>query len=116
MVPFSPRLGQDLGAEPEPVTVAALLGPSALSVQPADERDQSAGFTWSLGVYDDAQVHVDDDAELDLDAAISASPGIDEVAWDDREVFVLAAPTLCAGGVLAAAVLALLDDRVRATD
>jgi len=37
------------------------------------------------------------------------------VEWYDREVFLLAAPTLCADGVLACAALTLLDDRVRST-
>lgn len=115
VVPFSRRLAEDIGFEPDAVTVAELLHPGGLSVQPTDDRDQSAGFTWTLGVYDDAQVHVDDDAELELDAVLASAPGVNEVSWDDREVLVLAAPTLCADGVLVAAALTLMDDRVRAS-
>ena len=119
VVPFGAAL--DMGDEPA-ATVADLLGPGGLSVRPADARDQPPGgpavFTWDLGIYDDARVHyddIDDGAGLAVDAALAAQPGIDEVEWSDREIFLLAAPTLCADGVLAAAALALLDDRVRAT-
>ena len=119
VVPFA--AGLEMDDEP-PATVADLLGPGGLSVRPADAGDQPPGepiaYTWNLGVYDDARVHYDDaedGAELDLDAALLERPGIDGVEWSDREVFVLAAPTLCADGVLAAAALTLLDDRVRAT-
>ena len=118
VVPFAAAL--DMGDEP-PATVADLLGPGGLSVRPAEARDQPPGepavFTWNLGIYDDARVHyddTDDGAALDLDAALAEHPGIDEVEWPDREIFILAAPTLCADGVLAAAALTLLDDRVRA--
>jgi hypothetical protein len=119
VVPFGASL--DMGDEP-PVTVADLLHPGGLSVRPADDQDQQPDepvvFTWSLGVYDDARVHYDDTedgAATDIDAVLAEHPGIDRVEWYDREVFLLAAPTLCADGVLAAAALTLLDDRVRAT-
>jgi hypothetical protein len=118
-VPFAAEL--DLDDEP-PATVADLLGPGGLSVEPAEDGDQPSGgpavLTWNLGVYDDARVHYDDTdagAALGLDAALAEQPGIDGVVWDDREVLLLAAPTLCADGVLAAAALTLLDDRVRTT-
>jgi hypothetical protein len=118
VVPFTAALELD---EP-PATVADLLGPGGLSVRPADPTDQPPGepatYTWNLGVYDDARVHyddVEDGAEVELDAALAERPGIEAVEWYDREVFVLAAPTLCADGVLAAAALTLLDDRVRST-
>lgn len=117
VVPFAVAL--DMDDEP-PATVADLLSTGGLSVQPAAEHDQPLGepavFTWNLGVYDDARVHyddTDDGAEIGLDAALAERPGIDELVWDDREIFILAAPTLCADGVLAAAALTLLDDRVR---
>jgi hypothetical protein len=120
VVPYSTSLAEDLGYAPTPVTVADLLGPGGLSVQPArsDEQvpDEPADITWSLGVYDDARVHyddTDDGAEVDLDAALAEQPGVDRVEWADREVFLLAAPTLCADGVIATAALTLLDDRVR---
>ncbi len=119
VVPFAVALEMD---DEPPATVADLLGPGGLSVRPADPTDQPPGepaiYTWNLGVYDDARVHYDDTedgAELDLDAALLERSGIDRVEWYDREVFILAAPTLCADGVLAAAALTLLDDRVRST-
>lgn len=101
-----------------PASIDDLLSPGGLSVQvnrPDDRRldGSTATFHWDLGVYDDARMHYDDGAELELDAALSAQPGVEEVAWMDREVFYVSAPTLCADGVLAAAALALLDDRVR---
>ena len=120
VVPYAASLGT--GDEP-PVTVRDLLDPGGLSVRPADEHDQPPGgpeaYTWNLGVYDDARAHyddVEDGAELGFDEVLGSRHGIDEVVWDDREVFVLAAPTLCADGVLAAAALTLLDERVRVTD
>ena len=120
VVPFAGGLEMD---DEPPATVADLLGPGGLSVRPADVRDQPPGepaiYTWNLGVYDDARVHYDDTedgAEVELDAALAERAGIEAVEWYDREVFVLAAPTLCADGVLAAATLTLLDDRVRSTD
>lgn len=122
VVPFSTFLAEDVGFEPDPVTVADLLHPGGLSVQPARSDEQVPGepadLTWSLGVYDDARAHYDDPddgAGIDLDAALAAQPGVDRVEWCDREVFLLAAPTLCADGVLATAALTLLDDRVRST-
>lgn len=118
VVPFAVALEMD--GEPA-ATVADLLGPGGLSVRPAGADEQppgAAGFlTWNLGVYDDARVHyddVDDGAEIDLAEGLLEHPGIDEVDGYDREVFLLAAPTLCAEGVLAAAAVTLLDDRVRA--
>lgn len=120
VVPFATSLAEDVGLEPAAVTVADLLHPGGLSVEPArdDEQvpDASADLTWDLGVYDDARAHyddTDDGAEIDLDTALAGQPGVDRVEWCDREVFLLAAPTLCADGVLAVAALALLDDRVR---
>ncbi|WP_299928647.1 hypothetical protein [uncultured Nocardioides sp.] len=120
VVPYSTSLAEDLGYAPTPVTVTDLLGPGGLSVQPAldDEQvpGQPADLTWSLGVYDDARAHyddLDDGAEVDLDVALAGQPGVERVEWADREVFLLAAPTLCADGVLATAALTLLDDRVR---
>jgi hypothetical protein len=118
VVPFAVAL--ETGDEP-PATVADLMGPGGLSVRPAEDRDQVPGapgtLTWSLGVFDDARVHYDDPedgAALDLAEGLGGIPGIEQVEWVDREVFLLAAPTLCSDGVLAAAALTLLDDRVRA--
>jgi hypothetical protein len=118
VVPFAVTLEMD---DEPPATVADLIGPGGLSVSPAEDRDQvpdaPGALTWDLGVYDDARVHYDDPedgARLDLAEALVGVPGIDHVEWVDREVFLLAAPTLCSDGVLAAAALTLLDDRVRA--
>lgn len=115
VVPFIADV-EDMG--PEPVTVADLLHPGGLSAQVAGPDEQSltdseATFHWSVGVYDDARMHYDDDTGLDLDVALVRQPGVDEVAWPDREILLLSAPTLCRGGVLAATAVVLLDDRVR---
>lgn len=119
VVPYAVAL--DMDDEP-PATVADLLHDGGLSVRPAEDRDQVPGepavLTWNLGIYDDARVHyddTDDGAEIDLAEALAERAGIDQVEWLDREVFLLAAPTLCSDGVLAAAALSLLDDRVRTT-
>ena len=45
--------------------------------------------------------------------AVQHAPGIELVAWEDREVIHVGAPTLCEDGVLAAAARALMDPRVR---
>ena len=122
VLPFTRSLAEDVGFEPDPVTVADLLGSGALSVRPAGSDEQTPGepadLTWNLVADDDARVHyddTDDGAAIDLDAALAEQPGVDRVEWYDREVFLLAAPTLCADGVLAIAALTLLDDRVRST-
>ena len=122
VLPFTRLLAADIGFEPATVTVADLLGSGALSVRPArsDEQipEEPADLTWNLVADDDARVHYDDmedGAAIDLDAALAEQPGVDRVEWEDREVFLLAAPTLCADGVLATAALTLLDDRVRST-
>jgi hypothetical protein len=118
VVPYAASLAADIGHDPDPATVADLLSPGGLSVSPTELEaqrlpDSAATFVWTLGVYDDAQVHYEDDMALELDAALALQPGVDEVDWADREVFLVAAPTLCADGMLAAAALALLDERVR---
>jgi hypothetical protein len=122
IVPFTAQLAEDIGFEPDPVTVADLLQSGALAVRPARDDDQVPGdpadLTWNLVADDDARAHYDDPeagAALDLDAALAAQPGVDRVEWYDREVFLLAAPTLCTDGVLATAALTLLDDRVRSS-
>ncbi len=68
------------------------------------------------GLRDDARVSYDDDAPLPLDESLLSRPGIERVAWEDREVMHVGAPTLCRDGVLAAAARALLDDRVRSAE
>jgi hypothetical protein len=50
---------------------------------------------------------------LPLDQALVDRPGVDRVEWMDREDFVVGAPALCAGGMLATIARALADPRVR---
>ncbi|MCY4726076.1 hypothetical protein NYO98_07275 [Nocardioides sp. STR2] len=101
-----------------PQTVTDLVEWGALAADPTHDihqrlPDSDVLFTWTLWVGDEARSHYDDDAEVELDAALALQPGVEEVDWMDREVFHLAAPTLCRDGVVAAGALALLDDRVR---
>lgn len=111
---------QEHASEMEPMTISGLLEMQALSVRPTAPEDlwvseSSSTFTWDMWAGDEVRAHYDDDAELGLDAALAAQPGIDEVVWMDREVLLLSAPSLCADGVLATAAVVLLDDRIRAT-
>ena len=107
----------------EPLTVRQLLETAGgLSVDPSDQpwlfnpdtdRDDDGPYEWTVGYWDDARVSYDDDAPLPLDESLLSRPGIERVAWEDREIIHVGAPTLCRDGVLAAATRALLDDRVR---
>jgi hypothetical protein len=117
VVPFTAALVEDIGYTPEPATVGGLLHPGGLSVEATDVEaqrltDSPSSFVWTVNIYDDALVHCDSEA-VDLDAVIAEQPGVDDVERLDHEIFLVAAPTLCADGMLAAAALALLDDRVR---
>ncbi|BCJ75689.1 hypothetical protein CS0771_52330 [Catellatospora sp. IY07-71] len=109
-----------------PTTVRELRDTGDLSVQPLPERERrwtvhdEAGdvtgvdaFQWVLWAGDAARCFYDDDAELALDDSLRQREGIAGVSWMDREVLYVAAPTMCADGVLAAAARALLDPRVR---
>ena len=104
-----------------PFAVGDLMGMHALGVSPAELvswQDHDTGqvrgpFHFELWLGDEARCCYDDDAALPMDESLLARPGIEAVEWEDREVFHLAAPTLCADGVLAAAARALLDPRVR---
>ena len=117
VVPVTAQYGTDL----EPSTVGELLEMQALGTSPAELtswRDHETGevrgpFHWELWLGDETRASYDDDASLPMDESLLARPGIESVEWEDREVFHLAAPTLCADGVLAAAARALLDPRVR---
>ncbi|WP_457206638.1 hypothetical protein [Nocardioides sp. P5_C9_2] len=108
-------------ADTEAMTVGELIEVEALGIDPAELvwiDDQESGtrrgpFHWRLWIGDEARTAYDDDAPLAVDAALLEQPGIEVVDWEDREVFHLAAPTLCADGALAAAVRALLDPRVK---
>lgn len=123
-VPLSPLMR--IGDDDEPLTVAQLLETAGgLSVDPSDEhwlfdpeteRDDDGPYEWTVGYWDDARASYDDDAALPLDESLLSRPGIERVAWEDREVMHVGAPTLCRDGVLAAAARALLDDRVRSAE
>jgi hypothetical protein len=117
VVPWAPAWGR---TDTDGITVGDLVVMEALAVTPdeAPWHDLGAGerlgpFQWELWLGDEVRATYDDDADLAIDDALRQRPGIDAVEWEDREVFHLAAPTLCAEGVLAAAARALLDPRVR---
>ncbi len=126
VIPYTVEMAEELGDEP--MTVGDLIECDALGVRPNDPStvwlnavedgrvvpDRRDGpFQWQLWVGDEARAHYDDEADLQLDASLLAQPGIDRVAWEDREVFHVGATGLCESGVLAAAVRALADPRVR---
>jgi hypothetical protein len=123
-VPMSPLMRVD--DDDKPLTVRQLLETAGgLSVEPGDERwlldpdtgrDDDGPYEWTVGYWDDARVSYDDDAQLPLDQSLLSRPGIERVAWEDREIMHVGAPTLCRDGVLAAAARALLDDRVRSAE
>lgn len=103
--------------DPPSTTVRELLATGDLSVVPMVEQWQGGHdggpLHWNLWAGDEARFHYADDAELSLDASLTARPGIERVDWPDREILLIGAPGLCAGGVLAAAARALEDPRVR---
>lgn len=117
VVPPAPVWGLDL----DDTTVGDLVEMSALGIDPAELAwvdDQESGgrrgpFHFRLWVGDEARAMYDDDAAVQLDAALLQRPGVEVVDWEDREVLHVGAPTLCADGVLAAAARALLDPRVK---
>ncbi|WP_346122523.1 hypothetical protein [Micromonospora coerulea] len=112
----------------EPLTVRDLVEANALGVTPAQSRDRwleiydetDSGpnvlgpFHWGLWLGDEARSCYDDDAARTLDQALLDQPGIERVEWMEREEFLVGAPGLCAGGMLAAMARALADPRVRA--
>lgn len=108
----------------QPMTVGELIEVDALGVEPcempffndADTGAPDGPYTWTVWVGDEARSSYDDDAEVSLDAALRARPGVERVLWEDREVLHVGAPTLCSDGMLAAAARALLDPRVRLGD
>ena len=125
-IPYTAEMAEELGDEP--MTVGDLVECDALAVRPNDADsvwlnavedgrgvpDRTDGpFQWQLWVGDEARAHYDDEADLQLDASLLAQPGLDRVVWEDREVFHVGATGLCESGVLAAAVRALADPRVR---
>ncbi|HXH78015.1 hypothetical protein [Nocardioides sp.] len=106
-----------------PFTVGELLDGRELGVRPVEaqgrwldlhgSRERIGPFHFTLWVSDGATIAYADDATLQMDAAIRDQPGVELVEWEDREVFHVSAPTLCADGVLAAAARALMDPRVK---
>lgn len=118
-VPLTREMSEELG---EPMTVAELVECSALAVQPCEDRwffDPRSGkrddgpYHWTLWFGDETRASYDDDSPYQLDESLDDRPGIELVAWEDREVIHVGAPTLCEDGVLAAAARALIDPRVR---
>ena len=118
-VPLTREMRED---PEEELTVGELVEMAALGVDPARDQyffDPRSGrrddgpYHWTLWFGDEARGCYDDDAPLQLDESLDARPGVELVAWEDREVIHVGAPTLCGDGVLAAAARALLDPRVR---
>lgn len=109
--------------EPGGMPVGDLVECEALEARAAEPDDgwrtipqtgQRVGpFHWSLWLGDEGRGLYDDDAPASLDDVLSVQPGIERVEWEDREVFLVGAPTLCASGVMAAMVRALDNPRVR---
>ncbi|SCL21528.1 hypothetical protein GA0074692_1196 [Micromonospora pallida] len=101
--------GREVGVEPLP--------PRDRWLEPYDESDAGperlGPFHWVLWVGDGARGCYSDDAPLSLDQALLDRSGVERVEWLDREEFLVGAPTLCAGGVLAVVARALADPRVR---
>jgi len=105
----------------QPMTVGELIEVDALGIQPcetpsfndADTAALDGPYTWTVWIGDEARSSYEDEAEVSLDAALRARPGVERVLWEDREILHVGAPTLCADGMLAAAARALLDPRVR---
>ncbi len=55
-------------------------------------------FQWSLSLGDEGRALYDDDAPASLDDMLSLQPGIVRVSWEDREVFLVGAPTCVRAG------------------
>ena len=112
---------RDAFPDEQPMTVGELVDADALGVQPcesafftdADTGDLDGPYTWTVWIGDEARSSYDDEAEVSLDAALRARPGVERVLWEDREILHVGAPTLCADGMLAAAARALLNPKVR---
>lgn len=115
-VPYAPGAG--IPDDEPPMSVGELIDSEALGCEPlgADERmldDGTGPYHWNVWFGDETRGSYADDAELELDAAVQKQAGVERVAWLDREVMYLGAPTLCRSGVLAAAALGLLEPGVR---
>lgn len=120
-VPYTDEMAAELGEDP--MTVGELIECGALDARPHDPADRwlagpgggsrEGPFGWMVWLGDEARAHYDDEAELPLDRAMLDQPGLERVAWEDREVFHVGADGLCRSGVLAATARALADPRVR---
>jgi hypothetical protein len=103
------------------LTIGALLDRGAMGVHALHGRRRRAGKaatrggTWDymLWLGEVTRFAYDDDADLAIEDAITARPGVDVAAWEDNEVVLIGAPSLCPDGVLAAAARALVDPRVK---
>ena len=103
------------------MTVGDLVEMGALGVDPPElvwvvdheSGDRRGPFHFALWLGDEVRASYDDDASLQVDESLLRQPGIEIVDWEDREVFHISSPTLCADGLLAAAARALLDPGVR---
>ncbi len=82
-----------------------------LELPPTGQR--TGPYHWVLSLGDEARLLYDDDAPVQLDDCLAVQPGIERVAWTDRELFAVGAPELCPAGVQAALVSALTNPRVR---
>jgi len=105
------------------VTVGELVAGSALDARPAEPEEQwrvlahsgqrIGPFHWMLKLGDQGRALYDDAAPAALDDTLSIQPGVERVAREDPESFLVGAPTLCASGLKAAMVRALDNPRVR---
>ncbi|WP_203711213.1 hypothetical protein [Asanoa siamensis] len=111
----------------EDPTFEQLLETGSLGVRPieakerymayfdADQNETRLGpLHWGMWAADEIYGCYADDAELPVDKAIAAQPGVTLVEWYDREEFLIGAPELCESGLLAAIARAFEDPRVRA--
>jgi hypothetical protein len=119
VVPVAATFADELG--PGEMTVGDLVEMGALGVDPPElvwvvdheSGDRRGPFHFALWLGDEVRASYDDDASLQVDESLLRQPGIEIVDWEDREVFHISSPTLCADGLLAAAARALLDPGVR---
>lgn len=105
------------------VTVADLLDRGALGVRLAGPAEtfvdlpysgqRTGPYHWVVKLGDEGRLLYDDHAPVQLDDCLAAQPGIERVAWLDREDFAVGAATMCPSGVQAAMVTALTNPRVR---
>lgn len=119
-IPLNRDVRDEIDADAQ--TVADLLESGGLGIDlcieqwlydPDTGHDDDGPYQWSIWYGDEARSSYDDEAPLPLDEALLSRPGVERVAWEDREVVHLGTSTLCRDGVLAAAARALADPGVR---